>query len=174
MRKIKFIVGEYYHIYNRGVDKREIICDEQDADRFIQSIKEFNILNPIGSIYAAVFRNKKKELRELVPKKEKLVHLTCYCLNPNHFHFILCQVADEGIRKFMHRLGSGYTSYFNQKYKYSSLIDSCKFFIYIPEFPHPFSMRCSTSPMWSRNSGPTSFQSSKLPSISIDISSLAG
>ena len=120
MRKIKFANGEYYHIYNRGVDKRKIICDEKDANRFIQGMKEFNTLEPIGSIYAAVFRNKKaKDLRDLVPKKEKLAGFICYCVNPNHFHFILCQTIDDGISKFMHRLGSGYTSYFNQKYKRS-------------------------------------------------------
>lgn len=40
----------------------------------------------------------------------------CYCFNPNHYHFILTPLVDNGIEKFMHKLGSGFTRYFNGKY----------------------------------------------------------
>ena len=66
MRKIQFVNGEYYHVFNRGVDKRETFLDRKDLDRFFQSMNEFNILTPIGSIYAASFR-KNNLLRNLVP-----------------------------------------------------------------------------------------------------------
>lgn len=114
MRKIKFINGDYYHIFNRGVEKRDIFLDKVDLDRFLQSMHEFNTLDPIGSIYAASFR-KNNLLRSLASKSERLVDFVCYCLCPNHYHFILQQVKDKGIEKFMHRLGSGYTNYFNRK-----------------------------------------------------------
>jgi len=42
MRKKEFATDEYYHIYNRGVDKREIFCDEKDYLRFLVSMREFN------------------------------------------------------------------------------------------------------------------------------------
>jgi len=116
MRKIQFVNGEHYHLFNRGVDKRETFLDQKDLDRFFQGMNEFNILTPIGSIYAASFR-KNNLLRNLVPKSDKLVDFICYCLCPNHYHFILRQVTDNGITKFMHRLGIGYTNYFNEKYK---------------------------------------------------------
>ncbi len=116
MRKIKFVNEEYYHIFNRGVDKRDIFLSEKDLKRFLQSMQEFNVIKPIGSIYAASFRKRSPLLRDLVSKKEeKLVNFICYCLNPNHYHFILQQLADRGIEKLMHRLGLGYASYFNKK-----------------------------------------------------------
>jgi len=118
MRKIKFINGEYYHIFNRGVDKRDIFSDRLDLNRFFQSMNEFNTLHPIGGIYIASLR-KHKQNENLVTTPERLVNFICYCLNPNHFHFILRQITDRGIEKFMHRLGLGYTNYFNQKYKRS-------------------------------------------------------
>lgn len=118
MRKIQFVNGEYYHLFNRGVDKREIFLDRRDLDRFFQSMSEFNTLIPIGSIYAASFR-KNSPLRNLVSKTGRLVDFICYCLCPNHYHFILRQSADRGIEKFMHRLGLGYTNYFNKKYQRS-------------------------------------------------------
>ncbi|OQX71434.1 hypothetical protein B6D52_01585 [Candidatus Parcubacteria bacterium 4484_255] len=121
MRKISFVNEEYYHIYNRGVDKRTIFECQEDLDRFFESMKEFNVIEPIGSIYANSLNIKRnKKFRSSAPKlfkKEKLVEFICYCLNPNHYHFILQQLVDDGIPKFMHRMGTGYTNYFNDKYK---------------------------------------------------------
>ncbi|PIZ77139.1 MAG: hypothetical protein COY04_00485, partial [Parcubacteria group bacterium CG_4_10_14_0_2_um_filter_7_35_8] len=79
-------------------------------------MSEFNTLIPIGGIYAASF-HKNNSLRNLVSKTGKLVNFICYCLCPNHYHFILRQSTDRGIEKFMHRLGLGYTNYFNKKHR---------------------------------------------------------
>lgn len=114
MRKTIFANNEYYHIFNRGVDKRNIFMNEQDFIRFFQSIEEFNTLSPIGSIYENSFK-KNNQLGHSVSKCENLVEFVAYCLNQNHYHFILKQVADRGIEKFMHRLGMGYAKYFNEK-----------------------------------------------------------
>jgi len=119
MRKVRFLNGEYYHIYNRGVEKRDIFIAKENIERFYQSMQEFNVLDPIGSLYAASFR-KVHPLRNLVPKdSDRLVNFIAFCLNPNHFHFILQQIEDRGIEKFMHRMGVGYSNYFNKKYKRS-------------------------------------------------------
>ncbi|MDP1834218.1 MAG: hypothetical protein Q8L11_04810 [Candidatus Moranbacteria bacterium] len=42
MRKTEFANGEYYHIFNRGVDKREIFCNAKDYDRFVLAMKLLN------------------------------------------------------------------------------------------------------------------------------------
>jgi REP element-mobilizing transposase RayT len=125
MRKTKFAKGEYYHIFNRGVDKREIFSDWEDLNRFYQSMGEFNTLEPIGSIFENSFR--KDKLGNQVSKQEKLVDFVCYCLNPNHYHFILKQLVEKGIEKFMHRLGLGYVKYFNEKYKRSGVLFQCPY-----------------------------------------------
>lgn len=114
MRKTKFVNGEYYHIFNRGVDKRVIFPEMPDIARFFQGMVEFNSIEPIGSIFENSFR--KNKLGNLVSKQDKLIDYICYCLNPNHYHFILEQLVDNGIEKFMHRLNLGYTKYLNQKY----------------------------------------------------------
>ncbi|MFH1978826.1 MAG: transposase [Patescibacteria group bacterium] len=114
MRKTEFANGEYYHIFNRGVDKRKIFSDKYDLQRFFQSMKEFNTLEPIGSIYENSFEKDKHQLECGAPK---LVEFVAYCLNPNHYHFILKQVSEKGIEKIMHKLGGGFAKYFNQKYK---------------------------------------------------------
>lgn len=116
MRKVLFANDEFYHIYNRGTDKREIFSDPADFDRFLQSMQEFNTLDPIGSIYERTYSQKLGGEASKSDKKP-LVNIVAYCLNTNHYHFLLQQVSEKGIEKFMQRLGTGYTMYFNKKYE---------------------------------------------------------
>ena len=109
MRKVPFVEKEFYHVYNRGVDKRSIFSNKNDLGRFFQSMAEFNTIEPIGSIY-------QKSFKKVSGVTKPLVEFVAYCLNPNHFHFILTQVEERGIEKFMHRLGTGYTRYFNDRH----------------------------------------------------------
>lgn len=110
MRKQPLVIGEYYHIYNRGVDKRDIFTDKKDLYRFIESMREFNKIDGIVSL-----ANLRKTQIEAKPLSEPLVAIVAYCLNPNHFHFVLRQSVDGGISEFMKRLQGGYTYYFNIK-----------------------------------------------------------
>jgi REP element-mobilizing transposase RayT len=120
MRSINFVTGEYYHIYNRGVDKRNIFLDQEDIMRFFRSMQEFNVEKSIGSIYETV---RKRRFRHQVAKyDQELVKFVCYCLNPNHYHFLVEQVVDGGISKFMKKLGGGYSCYFNEKHKRSGTL----------------------------------------------------
>ena len=117
MRKTDFVNGEFYHVYNRGVDHRGVFGDSFDIDRFYQSMQEFNSVDPIGSIYENAFL-----LGRGTSKSPKLVNIVAYCLNPNHYHMILEQLVDGGISEFMRRLGGGYTKYFNNKVKRSGVL----------------------------------------------------
>ncbi len=123
MRKKELVTGEYYHIYNRGVDKRNIFGDESDYWRFFYSLI---LLNDVEDGLIDKYRNhcrsnakvQPSEFRRLNLRQEKpLVSFVAYCLNPNHYHFIIQQLEENGIEKFMHRLGTSYTMYFNKKYK---------------------------------------------------------
>ena len=118
-RGIKFAIDEYYHIFNRGTDKRSIFNGPNDSDRFFQSMIEFNTEKPIGSIYENSFR---KETTDVIKPDKPLVSFLAYCLNPNHYHFILRPLSDKGIERFMHRLGTGYTNYFNEKHKRNGVL----------------------------------------------------
>lgn len=115
---MSFAVGEYYHVYNRGVDKRIIFEDDYDMRRFYEGLLEFNVPEPIGSLYELSFAKKLGSLASK-PGEEKLVSIVAHCASPNHFHLLLRQEAENGIEKLMHRVGTGYTKYFNNKYKRS-------------------------------------------------------
>ena len=121
-RKINLVEDEHYHIYNRGVEKRNIFSDKYDIERFLQSMDEFNVIEPVGSIYENQFI--KDPLGSPSPK---LVKFIAFCLNPNHYHFILTPLVEKGVEKFMQRLGGGYTLYFNVKNKRSGALFQGKF-----------------------------------------------
>ena len=87
-------------------------------------MSEFNSAKPIGSIYENSFREKEKKL---VSEQDKLVDFVCYCLNPNHYHFVLKQLTDNGISQFMHKVSTGFTNYFNLKYKLSGSLFQGRF-----------------------------------------------
>jgi len=120
-RKIQFVENHFYHVYNRGVDKRNIFLDDFDYIRFLESLRDFNDVEIVGSLYLKSIREKR--FRSKAPKKasEKqkrpLVRILCYCLMTNHFHLLLEQLEERGITEFMHRLGTGYTNFFNLKYE---------------------------------------------------------
>lgn len=119
-----FIVGEYYHIYNRGTDKRNIFVDETDLRRFWESLFDFNQAEPIGSVYEFSFQKKSGQIDK---KIRPLVQFIAYCINPNHFHFLVTPLREKGVEKFMQRLGNGYTKYFNNRHKRSGVLFQGKF-----------------------------------------------
>jgi len=80
---------------------------------------EFNTAKPIGSIYEISFLDSRARAKR---KTKRLVKFITYCLNSNHYHFILQQVTNGGISEFMKRLGGGYTWYFNNKYNRSGVL----------------------------------------------------
>lgn len=118
LRKDPFINGEYYHIYNRGIDKRIIFNENKDYERFIMLLyisnsneeKSFRLDNLINHI--------KKSFSEIMilDKGEPLVSIGAWCLMPNHFHILVKQEVDGGITKLMKKIGTGYSMYFNIKY----------------------------------------------------------
>ncbi len=120
LRKIPLAVEEYYHVYNRGVDKREIFHDRYDVDRFFRSMIAFNTVNPVGSLRHVDLE--RKNSGETAVNSEPLVDIIAYCLNPNHFHLLLKQKVDGGVSEFMKRLSGGYVWYFNNKYDRSGVL----------------------------------------------------
>lgn len=102
----EYEAGGYYHVYNRGVEKRMIFLDDQDYVTFLGLIKK----------YLAGEEASRKN-RHPYSRLDQDIQLMTYCLMPNHFHLMLYQMSEDGITRFMRRLATGYVMYFNNKYK---------------------------------------------------------
>ena len=114
MRRLKFIEGQFYHLYNRGVEKRTIFSSQADYDRFEAYLY---ILNDSENPRAANFFNgRRNEEIYSSARMEQLVAIGAYCLMPNHFHILATPLVEDGISKFMQKIQTAYTMYFNDKY----------------------------------------------------------
>ncbi len=123
MRKHPLVTGEVYHIYNRGVDKRDVFMSKDDLERFVLSVKEFNRIKPTGSIRDKYVYNPGAEHLGIAgDDNNPLVSIVCYSFLPNHFHFIVKQEVDGGVSEFFKRLLGGYTNYFNKIYERSGVL----------------------------------------------------
>ncbi len=116
-RKFSFAPGEYYHLYNRGFDKRQTFLDHRDYIRFLASLylanskQQFHPSDWPGRKIEDVFRS--------VPINfnNRLIDIGAYCLMPNHFHLLVRAKEDKSISLVMQKLQTGYPMYFNKKYQ---------------------------------------------------------
>ncbi|OGG77675.1 hypothetical protein A3B35_02565 [Candidatus Kaiserbacteria bacterium RIFCSPLOWO2_01_FULL_54_24] len=108
-------VGEWYHCYNRGVDKRKVFLEERDYDRLLLHMFLGKRPKPIQ-----LFNERDHRLVTILRDSEKatgldIVEIGAYALMPNHVHFVLKEIQEGGVALFMQKVFTGYTMYFNQK-----------------------------------------------------------
>ncbi len=116
-KRPKLVTGEIYHIYNRGVEKRNIFQQIADYFRFIFCLYELNDKKLIRMRTRIGERKEKRKCRGPTPaSKEPWVEIIAFCLMPNHYHLVARQLVDGGISHFMKKLGDSYVGYFNEKY----------------------------------------------------------
>ncbi|MFZ2167358.1 MAG: transposase [Minisyncoccia bacterium] len=109
-RNFTFAPGEFYHIYNRGTEKRNIFLSRSDRDRFLALLYLANQNDP------ADLKLQGSTLSEITERTgTPLVEIVAYCLMPNHFHLLIREAEEGGISKFMQKITTGYTMYFNKK-----------------------------------------------------------
>jgi putative transposase len=113
----------YYHVYNRGVEKRAIFQDIQDYNVFLNYLKEYlspkNETDLRKTLADPLDLNQRDKVWKSIRVRNyhKDLELLAYCLMPNHFHFFIKQNTMLTIDKFIHALCTRYVMYFNAKYK---------------------------------------------------------
>jgi len=123
-RKVEFYIDEYYHVFNRGVDGRKVFLDQGDIIYFLDSII---IANQVSRMLSNGKEKQRKNERNRARNNEPLVKVVAYAILPNHFHLVLKEIKEGGISKFMQKLGTSYTMYFNEKYERSGALFQGRF-----------------------------------------------
>lgn len=114
-RKHAFSPGEFYHLYNRGVEKREVFLEKKDYKRFLVLLF---LCNGTKSVNIKSLGEDLNDVWE-IDRGKPLVNLCAYCLMPNHFHLLIQAREDGDVARFMQKLMTGYTVYFNKLNKRS-------------------------------------------------------
>jgi REP element-mobilizing transposase RayT len=84
-RDIEFVTDEYYHVFNRSIEKRDIFMDTEDLYFFFKRLSDLNNVNDSDTYK----HSRKRDTVEM--SEDKLVEIVAYCLLPNHFHLLLKQ-----------------------------------------------------------------------------------
>lgn len=120
----QYVDNSYYHLYNRGVEKRLIFLDQQDYAVFLSYLKTYLLPKNEKELHERLLdENISYKERDKILKLLRLnnfadeITLLAYCLMPNHFHLFIKQKSSLSIDKFMQSLCTRYTMYFNRKYK---------------------------------------------------------
>lgn len=113
MNRPSFTNAEYYHIYNRGVEKRDVFMNKADQLRFLETLNYYRFAPQPMKL--SDHKKRQNEIKK-IDKQVELVKIYCYCLMPNHFHLLIRQVHEGGITRFMKFILNSYTKYFNIKY----------------------------------------------------------
>ncbi len=111
-RRVPFQLDEWFHCYNRGIDKRTVFESEDDSERFLQLLY---LANSGKNLHMADISVRRTDDIVSRPRARTLVSIGAYCLMPNHYHLLLKEIREGGITQFMQRLGTAYTMYFNTK-----------------------------------------------------------
>jgi len=124
------MISEFYHTYNRGVEKRKIFLEELDYRRAVHDIYEFNDVSPALNL-GQRFNWSPSSIDESFGKKprarERLIDLIVWCLVPNHYHFFSCSAVKDGLSKFHQKFGGGFTNFFNIKQERSGVLFQGKY-----------------------------------------------
>jgi putative transposase len=120
----QYLENGYYHLYNRGVEKRQIFLDKQDYSVFLSYLKEYltpkdekSLLNRLANSETS-WTEKDKIIKALrLNNFANEFFLLAFCLMPNHFHLLVKQIKPDSIDRFLSSIGTRYTMYFNRKYK---------------------------------------------------------
>lgn len=119
-RNIPLVLNQIYHVLNRGVASQPVFFDKRNYQRATETIFYYQNKDlPLNySAFLELSTQRRKEILErLKEKRNFLVEIIAFCLMPNHFHFLLKQIRENGISVFMSNFSNSYTRYLNTNRK---------------------------------------------------------
>lgn len=140
-RKEPLVAGQIYHIFNRSVARQPIFSLEKDYRRFLEVVNFYRFSSPgcRFSFYDRLaFLQKKEFLEKLRKNGERQIEILAFCLMPNHFHFLIKQLVEDGIMKFTANLQNSYAKYFNTQRERNGALFQEKFKAAIIEIDEQF------------------------------------
>lgn len=113
-----FYNGGIYHIYNKTIDSRRIFSDEI-CQEFINTFCYYRS-DLSSKLRCSLFKQLPENIyrsrwEEIFYQKSFIVDILSFCLIPNHFHFLIKQLKEKGVIRFMSNISNSLTRYYNIK-----------------------------------------------------------
>jgi putative transposase len=109
-RNIELSLDEFYHIFNHGNGDRLIFLDDKDKKHFVRLLYLMNSSTPV------LLKEISSGQEFSFDRGETIVDIGAYVLMDNHYHLLLREKIENGTSKFMQKLITAYTMYFNIRY----------------------------------------------------------
>jgi len=117
-RKEIITTGEIYHVFNKSLADAQVFTDTRNLNRLLELADFYKYLQKIRySFFKRMESNAKLDYIENYRKTKPLVSLYAFSFMPNHFHMLLKQNEDGGIKKFVGNLQNSFAKYHNRKNK---------------------------------------------------------
>lgn len=119
-RNLVFADDEIYHVFNRGIERRPTFTTKTEFNRAMLALDLYRFSDlPIrlSKILTLPLDEREQVIRNIRKESGKVVEIICFCLMPNHFHFLLRQKLETGISTFAANFTNSYTKYFNAKHE---------------------------------------------------------
>jgi len=120
LRKDVLTNDHYYHVYSRSIAKFVVFNNAEEYSRMIEILKlyRFSDFNYKYSRFIGLEPEYQQAIINGLKKEgSALINIISYCLMPTHIHFILKQVMDKGISKYISRVLNSYARFFNVKHR---------------------------------------------------------
>lgn len=117
-RRVILASDEYYHVYNRSIGKEDILVNKHDQTRFYNLVQyyRFHVLDSYSHISRLPFETQ-NTLLAVHYSQLPLIKILAYAVMPNHYHFIVQQLVEGGIKSFISNLQNSYAKYYNVKHE---------------------------------------------------------
>lgn len=118
VRRFPLVTKEIYHIFNRGIDRRTTFIDSKAYQRALLTMEYYQVKSPplkLSRFLTLPTEESKLQREKINMEEENLAAIIAFCFMPNHFHFLLKQLVEGGISRFMSNFQNSFTRYFNTR-----------------------------------------------------------
>ena len=116
-RKDILSIGEYYHVFNKSIAGFALFNNLKDLSRALNILSFYKYSQTMRySFYQRLNIEDKLEYLKNIHKKNPCVDIIAYAFMPNHYHLILKQLTENGIKTYISNFQNSYAKFYNIKY----------------------------------------------------------
>lgn len=117
-RKTPLVTEQIYHVFNRSVARQPIFLTDTNYKRALSVLEYYNFSKPslrFSHFNRLPLAQKDEFLKNLKNSGKPCIELLAFCFMPNHVHFLIKEIMENGISTFMRNFQNSYAKYFNLK-----------------------------------------------------------
>lgn len=109
-------IGEWFHCYTRTIDRSRPFTEKENVRRFLETLYLANQVSPMPVFPELYKRYSHNELFS-IQRTRPLVAIGAYSIMPTHYHLMVQPLEENGLSKFMHKAGTGFTRFYNDRHE---------------------------------------------------------